>query len=284
MTHETIQPLRARPNVCAAAAFSLVAMTLTGAVAAPPAWTQARFQVDTGPAHQVRLTIDVYPDGRVVFGGDEADVSAPTVAQAPPELLATVTAWAATGPTDGPTPTDSDGRLRVRLSGERERRAIYPVDAIPIAERTLYYAVSALINAQRTPAPCPAWDGKGDFSLTFLAQDFGVAPGPVTRLTYSSKGDSTRAVALGAPGDPSRVEKATRASAAEVSAIRAALIAVDLGHFTEVHGGSGEGSNLRLVHLRTQAGTCGRGFTNAYPEALRPLVEAAAPVAARLAK
>jgi hypothetical protein len=31
--------------------------------------------------------------------------------------------------------------------------------------------------------------------------------------------------------------------------------------------GTGEGSNLRLVHLATAAGRCGRAFTNAFPGA-----------------
>jgi len=278
------------PHGRAARAFTIIALAVALAAggarraAAAPGWTAVRFQLETARGHHVLHTTEIRRDGRVVFGGDPADVDAPTVAKAPADLIDAVTAWAAKGPAAAPARPKGEYLVRVRLQGKRAREAVYPYDALPAAEKDLFTRASALINAPRTVLPCPAWDGKGDFTLTFVAQDFGVAPGPITRLTYRSSGRSTRETAGGGIGAPLRLAASTKASAAEIARIRTALIEADLGHFTHVHGGNGEGSNFRLVHLRTAAGTCGRAFTNQLPDELKPLLESLAPVAARLSK
>jgi hypothetical protein len=251
----------------------------------PVAWTRVHFEMERadrkpGP----HANVDVYPDGRVIFSnGAAGDPDAQTVTRAPRELLDEITAWAATGPATAPAKPASDWVVTVELYvGGKRTRATYPADKLPADESALWTASDHLINQKRTPLPCTAWDGKGAFTLTLESQDFGAVPGPVTRVTIVSDGTATRAGAGGAADATLEVKKTAKATKAEVAAIRAALGKVDLGHFTDVFGGGGEGSNLRLVHLKTAGGACGREFTNTYPDGMKPLVDAIAPITAKL--
>src|SRR5579862_6059771 len=153
-----------------------IAMTAVGATAhAKPAhtWTRLHFgseRADKKPGGH--MTIDVYADGRVVFangGADEPDAA--TVAKAPRELLDEIDAWASKGPAPGPAALGGDWIVHVDLdAGGKTRSATYPAGKLPTDEQALYTDAGKLINQPRTPAPCPAWDGKGAFTVTTVSQ------------------------------------------------------------------------------------------------------------------
>ena len=264
-------------------AIAVAALAATAHAKPAHTWSRLHFGMERGD-HKPggKPTIDVYADGRVIFSNPAADADAATVAKAPRELLDEIDAWAAKGPAPGPAKLTSAWIVHVDLEeGGKTRSATYPSDQLPADEKALFTDADKLINQPRTPAPCPAWDGKGAFTLTLVSQDFGAVPGPVTRVTIASTGAATRAAAGGAADATLKVNATAKASKDEVAAIRAALVTIDLGHFTDVFGGAGEGSNLRLVHLQTPAGACGRAFTNAWPDGMKPLGDAIAPVTAR---
>jgi hypothetical protein len=271
-------------TLLAIAAIACATATAHAKPAPASAWTRLHFGMERANKKPgAHINVDVYPDGRVVFSnGAAGEPDAPTVTRAPRELLDEITAWAAKGPAPGPATIASDWVVHVDLeAGGKTKSATYPSDKVPADESQLWSTSDKLINTKRTPAPCPAWDGKGAFTLTLVSQDFGVVPGPVTRVTITGAGAATRAGASGAADATLKTNATTKASKDEVAAIRAALVKIDLGHFTDVYGGGGEGSNLRLVHVQTPAGACGRAFTNQYPDEMKPLVEAIAPVTAR---
>jgi hypothetical protein len=275
-----------RPSLfVAAAATAAIGTAHAKPAPRPPAWTHLHFGMERNAGRPgPRTRIDIYNDGRVIFtGADDGEPDAPTVTLAPHELLAQITAWARTGPALGPAMLSGEWFLRVGVDVDgKTKTATYPADKIPADEKALWTASDKLINQKRKPLACAAWDGKGAFTLTLESQDFGAVPGPVTRVTIASDGTATRAAAGGAADATLEVKKTAKATKDEIAAIRAALGKVDLDHFTDVYGGGGEGSNFRLVHLKTESGACGRAFTNTYPDALKPLVDAIAPITGRL--
>lgn len=215
-----------------------------------PAWQSVRLEnLDNA---ELRSAITVTPDGRVVFSGD-GEVEAPTVAALPATVRATIDAWAATGLSPETPHPGEEWTTRVHLVTSHEAVAEYAASAMPAPEQAVAVAVGALINTPRTAAPCPPWGGTGDFTVDVERQDFGVAPGPLQRVTVSSK----------------------TLAKDQADALRAALVAADLGHFTTVFGGAGEGSNLRLIQLTTPTGRCGRAFTNTFPKELDPVLSIA---------
>jgi hypothetical protein len=246
------------------------------------AWSKLTITSEDASTHWVGMILDVYPDGRVVFGwGDEKH--APSVAHAPPELIQQVDAWAKEGPKPGPALTGKEvWVVHVELSGAKHGKATYLNEKLPADVKAIYEKVDALINSPREALPCTAWDGKGEFTLLTYAQDFGVAAGPTYRLTVSSSGAVELARAQGAVNAKFEPMKSTKATPDEVQAIRAAIVGVELGHFTDVFGGAGEGSNLRTMILKTSKGTCARSFTNKFPDGLKPLNDAIDPVTKRL--
>ncbi len=265
-------------------ALSLVVLGPGIARAGDARWAEVRFELARGDGDRPLHTIGVFPDGRVVFGGD-GELDAPTVARAPAPLLADVAALAEVRGVRSPD-RKAEHALVVRVvpphGKPRVLRLPYPGEASPA--RSLYERLGALVNTPREPLPCPAWDGKGAFRLDLVSQDFGVVPGPVNRLSVSSDGAVTRTVTGGGVGARAAPAGKTTATAAELAALRAALVKADLGHFREVFGGAGEGSNLRLVHLRTPAGRCGRAFENRHPPAMQPVTDALGPITGRLGR
>jgi hypothetical protein len=212
-----------------------------------PAWQSVRLEnLDNAV---LRSAITVTPDGRVVFSGDGV-VEAPTVADLPPDVRATIDAWATTGLSPETPHPGEKWTTRIHLVTSHEAVAEYASNAMPAPEQAVAGAVGGLINTPRTAAPCPVWDGTGDFAVDVERQDFGVAPGPLQRVTVSTKTLATD----------------------QADKLRAAVVAADLGHFTTVYGGGGEGSNLRLIQLTTPAGRCGRAFTNTFPKELDPVL------------
>ena len=266
--------------------------TVESAPPPPATWTKISFVSEAGPDDEPLATEDVYPDGRVVFGFVRFDV--PSVARAPNKLLADIEEWAKAPlppgePLDASAPDAGFGaieRYDVRVTivrAGKTHEARYPTDALPPSVGPVSKAVDALINSPRRPVPCAKWDGKGEFSLAFQSQDFGVAPGPVDRTTIKSDGTIARASAGGARDARLTDVKRATASPAEIDAVRAAIVAQDLGRYGDVFGGAGEGSNFRSVTLTTAtAGSCARAFTNEYPADMKPLFAATAPLTSRV--
>ena len=250
----------------------------------PPAtWKHVTFQTEDPETHRAVHVIDVFPDGRVVFHGGMRGV--PSVARARNGLLVAIERWAK----EPLPPEDADAGakpvyvVRVRVERDTTRESVYPSDHVPQAVDAILRPTEALINAPRTPETCTKWDGKGDFTLSLQSQDFGIAAGPISRITIRSDGTASLFTASGAVNAQLAVAKTTTASGPELDAIRAAVVAQDLGHYGDVFEGAGEGSNYRSVELTTTtSGDCARAFTNEYPRAMKPLLDAVAPVRARL--
>ncbi len=212
-----------------------------------PAWQSVRLEsLDNA---KLRAAITVTSDGRVVFSGD-GEVEAPTVAALSADARAAIDAWAATGLSPETPHPGEQWTTRIHLVTSHDAVAEYASNTLPAPEQAVAVAVAALMNTPRTAAPCPAWDGTGDFTVDVERQDFGVAPGPLQRVTVSTK----------------------TLAKDQADKLRAALVAADLGHFTSVFGGAGEGSNLRLIQLTTPVGRCGRAFTNSFPKELDPVL------------
>jgi hypothetical protein len=257
----------------------------------PPAasWKRVTFELLRASTRERGITIDLYPDGRAVFSGGLGGI--PSVGRAPNALLGAIEPWSKRGlPTGNADAGVFDAAavvffLHVRIERGRTREAEYRLTALPPDLRAIYTAAEKLFNAPRHAVPCRKWDGRGDFTLSLQSQNFGVVPGPVDRITIHGDGTAARSVTSGVADAKPAVVATTTLSAAEVEAIRSAVVAQDLGHFDEVSGGAGEGSNFRSVELTTAtAGECPRAFTNRYPDAMKPLLDAVAPVSARLAR
>lgn len=267
-----------------ACAATALAATSPGATAAPDAtksWeVHFRMVPVKGPGNS--MTVDVFSDGRVVFAMANA-VDAPTQATAPADLLARFAAYVDAGkPRLGPGKLKGDYALDVTAKGSHTFHVVYSLDKLPSPEKELFDDADALINSPRVPVPCTAWDGKGDFTLTLVSQNFGYVPGPVSTISISSKGTATRSTTPGGFGAKPHVEKTTKVSADELAAVRAALAAIDPNQFKQIWSGAGEGSNLRLIHVAAGAASCGRAFTNEYPKSYDALFAATAPITKRL--
>ncbi|MCE9580406.1 MAG: hypothetical protein K8W52_45225, partial [Deltaproteobacteria bacterium] len=194
--------------------------------------------------------------------------------------LAAIDAWVANPPSLAPGTLDGAAYVaRFTLDADRPLQAVFDAAHVPEPWLAIYQGASALINTPRTAVRCLAWDGTGDFAIDVWTQDYGVAPGPLTHTIVDGKAGT-----LAFAPDAQTAVKTTALTAAELAAIRAAMRAADLGAFTEVSGGAGEGSNLRTLQLTTAAGPCARTFTNQFPAGLDPVFQAIVPARARLPK
>jgi hypothetical protein len=257
--------------------LSAIIILVAATVAAAPdtnGWKQLTFSVENVKSHEIGLRIEVFPDGRVVFSHGDGMI-APSVAQSLPALIAKIDAWSKRGPKVADKPTKAEYLMHLRLSAATDKEVVYAVDKLPAEEAELFKQIDALINSKQVPVACTKWEGKGDFTLTTWAQDYGVAAGPINRVTFKSDGAAERTINR-------KVDKAAKATASEIAAIRSALVAVDLGHFQDVFGGGGNGSNLRTVTLTVGPTSCSRSFTNKWPVELKSLQDALAPVTKRL--
>jgi hypothetical protein len=266
---------------CAAAALATMAPGANAGADATASW-EVHFKMRPIKSGGNGMTVDVFSDGRVVFATATA-VDAPTQAVAPADLLARFKAYVDAGkPRLGPGKLTGDYALDVIAKGSHTFHVVYALDKLPSPEKELFDDADALINSPRVPVPCTAWDGKGDFTLTLVSQNFGYVPGPITTVTISSKGTATRSTTPGSLGAKPHVDKTTKVSADELAAIRTALAAIDPNQSKEIWSGAGEGSNLRLLHLSAGAASCGRAFTNTYPKTYDALFAATAPITKRL--
>jgi hypothetical protein len=242
--------------------------------ATPRRWRALRIEVverATGAAVQ---RFDVDSGGPVLIAWQPS--IAPSIAQAPAPLLAAIDAWAAAPPPPADPAADTAAyAIRMTLDGAAPVRA--DVQHQPAAMMPIVNAVTALVNAPQIAAPCPAWDGTGDFTVDFWTQDFGVAAGPLGHTRVDSKAGTYGATA----SEPAPM-KSTALIAGEADAVRAAIRAADLGGFKAVFQGKGEGSDLRTIVLTTAAGSCARTFTNQFPAAVDAIGAALTPALRRL--
>lgn len=206
---------------------------------------------------------------------------APSEAVAPAPLMILINAWAASPIAAAPLPADASPVARFTLDADVPFAVAYPAAAVPSPLLDVLAQAGALINAPRVAVACPAWDGAGAFTLDVWSQDYGVAVGPLAHTRVDS---AAATLSFAADADGAATTAAVPLEGAELDRLRAALHAADLGRFTDVFGGAGEGANLRTLALTTAAGTCARSFTNRFPPALDPIAAALAPGRARLPK
>ncbi|MBL8627831.1 MAG: hypothetical protein JNK64_41485 [Myxococcales bacterium] len=249
------------------------------AAAPPRAWRALRIEVADAATGALFQAFDVDAAGPVRL--TLRPHIAPSEAVAPAALLAQIDAWAASPISAAPPPADASPVARFTLDADRPLAATYPAASVPPPLGDVLAQAGALINAPRVAVRCPAWDGAGAFTVDVWTQDYGVAAGPLAHTRVDGQAGTLAFTADAAGGATTATVALT---AGELDTLRAALHAAELGHFTDVFGGAGEGSDLRTLALTAAGGTCARTFTNQFPPALDPIAAALAPARARLPK